>query len=59
MLRKHGFEQVCLRRRLVFTSYFVLAQTAFQKLVEDSTRVLARAYAKNNPTIARGVVADW
>jgi hypothetical protein len=34
-------------------------QSAFERTVEESTRVLARAYAKGNPSIARSVVADW
>jgi hypothetical protein len=34
-------------------------QSAFERMVEESVRILARAYSKNSPSVARAVVADW
>ncbi len=36
-----------------------MSQSAFERMVEESTRTLARAYSKNSPSVARAVVADW
>ncbi len=36
-----------------------MSQSAFERMVEEYTRTLARAYSKNSPSVARAVVADW